>query len=197
MDILSRFQHGEFFSKDSIKFDESQIFYTTKGRPVYGGGGIMPDFFIPQDTIGASSYLTEVLKNGLTIEFSFLYSDQNRTKLSEFKDFQSLATYLKNQQVLQNFIAFADEKGVQRRNILIQRSYKLLEKNLYGNIIYNILGVEEFVKFFNQDDSAVKKAVSILESGDAFPQAAELSDEDKSIDDNSNDESKKSEKKAA
>ena len=197
MDILSRFQHGEFFSKDSIKFDESQIFHTTKGRPVYGGGGIMPDFFIPQDTIGASSYLTEVLKNGLTIEFSFLYSDQNRTKLSEFKDFQSLATYLKNQRVLQNFIAFADEKGVQRRNILIQRSYKLLEKNLYGNIIYNILGVEEFVKFFNQDDSAVKKAVSILESGDAFPQAAELSDEDKSIDDNSNDESKKSEKKAA
>ena len=126
-----------------------------------------------------------------------MYSDQNRTKLSEFKDFQSLATYLKNQRVLQNFIAFADEKGVQRRNILIQRSYKLLEKNLYGNIIYNILGVEEFVKFFNQDDSAVKKAVSILESGDAFPQAAELSDEDKSIDDNSNDESKKSEKKAA
>lgn len=171
LDLLSRFQQGEFFSKDSIKLDESEIFHTTKGRPVYGGGGIMPDIFVPQDTIGSSSYLTEVLRNRLTIEFSFQYSDQNRETLSKFKNFNELEEYLRKQRILQDFITFADEKGVKRRNILIKRSYKLLEKNLYGNIIYNILGVEEFVKFFNYDDPTVIKAVEILESGESIPAA--------------------------
>ena len=58
MDILNRYEHGEFFSKDSIKQDESQIYYTSLGRPVYGGGGIMPDIFVPQDTTGITSYFT-------------------------------------------------------------------------------------------------------------------------------------------
>lgn len=187
LDLLSRYQHGEFFSRDSIKQDESEIYYTTKGRSVYGGGGIMPDIFVPQDTLGSSSYLMEVLKNRLTIEYSFQYSDKNRETLSKFKKYDEIVNYLNKQQVLHQFIAFADEKGVKRRNILIQRSHKLLEKNLYGNIIYNILGSEEFVKFFNLDDPTVNKAIEILESGDYIPVNPEKTEE-ASLD-NPNDES--------
>ena len=187
LDLLSRYQHGEFFSRDSIKQDESEIYYTTKGRSVYGGGGIMPDIFVPQDTLGSSSYLMEVLKNRLTIEYSFQYSDKNRETLSKFKKYDEIVNYLNKQQVLHQFIAFADEKGVKRRNILIQRSHKLLEKNLYGNIIYNILGSEEFVKFFNLDDPTVNKAIEILESGDHIPANPEKTEE-ASLD-NPNDES--------
>ncbi len=177
LDLLSRYQHGELFSKDSIKQDESEVYYTTKGRLVYGGGGIMPDIFVPQDTLGSSSYLMEVLKNRLTIEYSFQYSDKNRETLSKFKKYDEIVNYLNNHQILHQFIEFADEKGVKRRNILIRRSYKLLEKNLYGNIIYNILGSEEFVKFYNLDDPTVQKAIEILESGESIPAAPEKTEE--------------------
>ena len=78
MDWLTRYEHGEFFSKDSIKLDENLRYSTRLGRPVYGGGGIMPDVFVPQDTTGTSSYLIEVLNKGLTLQFSFQYSDRNR-----------------------------------------------------------------------------------------------------------------------
>ena len=86
MDWLTRYEHGEFFSKDSIKLDENLRYSTRLGRPVYGGGGIMPDVFVPQDTTGTSSYLIEVLNKGLTLQFSFQYSDRNRAKLNEFEN---------------------------------------------------------------------------------------------------------------
>ena len=133
MDWLTRYEHGEFFSKDSIKLDESLRYSTGLGRPVYGGGGIMPDVFVPQDTTGVSSYLIEG--------------------------------------IVEQFIRFADSKGVKRRNLLIHRSYKLLERNLYGNIIYNTLGKEAYIRYINESDATVKKALEILERGEAFPKA--------------------------
>ena len=83
MDWLTRYEHGEYFSKDSIKLDENLRYSTALGRPVYGGGGIMPDVFVPQDTTGVTSYLTEVLSKGLTIQFTFHYTDNNRDKLKK------------------------------------------------------------------------------------------------------------------
>lgn len=171
LDLYNRYEHGEFFSKDSIKLDESTRYYTGLGRSVYGGGGIMPDVFVPQDTIGVSSYLSSVLNKGLTIQFSFQYTDANREKLSQFDSEKSLLSYLQQQGVVEKFIQYADKKGVQRRNILIQKSHKLLEKNIYGNIIYNILGREAYIRYANESDPTVKKAIELLEKGEAFPKA--------------------------
>lgn len=171
MDWLTRYEHGEYFSKDSIKLDENLRYSTALGRPVYGGGGIMPDVFVPQDTTGVSSYLTEVLSKGLTIQFSFQYTDNNRDKLKQYDTEESLLAYLSKQGIVEQFIRYADSKGIKRRNILIQKSHKLLEKNLYGNIIYNMLGKEAYIKYFNTSDPTVKKAVEILEKGEAFPKA--------------------------
>ena len=171
MDWLTRYEHGEYFSKDSIKLDENLRYSTALGRPVYGGGGIMPDVFVPQDTTGVTSYLTEVLSTGLTIQFTFHYTDNNRDKLKKYEDEESLLNYLRRQGLVEQFIRYADSKGVKRRNILIQKSYKLLEKSIYGNIIYNMLGKEAYIQYLNQSDQTVKKAVELLESGEAFPKA--------------------------
>jgi carboxyl-terminal processing protease len=174
MDLYNRYTHGEFFSKDSIKFDESQLFTTSKGRPVYGGGGIMPDVFVPQDTTGLTSYSSEIFNNGISIQFAFQYTDNNRDRLKKYDDYESLAKYLSQQGLVEQLVRFADSKGVKRRNILIQKSYKVLEHSLYGNIIYNMLGREEYIKYLNEFDVTVKKAIDILQKGEAFPKAPEV-----------------------
>jgi len=171
LDIYNRYEHGEFFSKDSIKLDESTSYYTGLGRPVYGGGGIMPDVFVPQDTTGVTSYLSNVLSKNLMVQYTFQYTDNNREKLSEYKTEDALVNYLRRQGLVEKFVQYADSKGVQRRNILINKSYKLLEKHLYSNIIYNMLGKEAYIRFANQSDPTVKQAIELLEKGEAFPKA--------------------------
>lgn len=170
-DLLNRFEHGEFFSQDSIKQNEKEQYQTNLGRIVYGGGGIMPDFFVPQDTLGMTSYLSAAINRGLTIMFTFQYTDNNRNKLSQFSTEESLLNYLRTQGLLEQFVRYAESKGLQRRNILIQKSAKLLEKHLYGNIIYNMLGLEASIKYFNKTDDTVAKGLELLEKGQAFPKA--------------------------
>ena len=173
LDILTRYEHGEFFSQDSIKQDESQIYYTSLGRPVYGGGGIMPDIFVPQDTTGVTSYFNMAMNRGLTIQFAFQYTDQNRQKLQKYDNADDLLKYLKKQNILEKFASFAEKKGLKRRNILMYKSKALFDRNLYGNIIYNMLNMEEYLKFLNQSDKTVLKALEVLEAGESFPKAPE------------------------
>ena len=184
MDWIARYEHGEFFYKDSIKLDENLRYSTSLGRPVYGGGGIMPDIFVPQDTTGITSYLIEVSNKGLILQFSFQYTDRNRAKLNSYKDEESLLEHLKQQGIMEQFIRYASSKGVKRRNLLINKSRQLLERNLYGNIIYNMLGQEEYIRYINQSDTTVLKALEILEKGEAFPKAPEtdLTTEDRNDD---------------
>ena len=173
MDLLTRYEHGEFFSQDSIKQEESHIFYTSLGRPVYGGGGIMPDIFVPQDTTGMTSYFRMAVNRGLTIQFSFQYTDRNRQKLQKYTNAEDLLKYLKTQNILEKFAQFAESKGLKRRNILMYQSKELFDRNLYGNIIYNMLNMEEYLKYLNQSDKTVLKALEILEKEESFPQAPE------------------------
>ncbi|KAA6305217.1 hypothetical protein EZS27_043131, partial [termite gut metagenome] len=167
MDIYTRYEHGEFFSRDSIQLDESLRYSTGLGRPVYGGGGIMPDVFVPQDTTGMTSYFRMVLNKGLILQFAFQYTDRNRETLSNYTDEASLLSYLNRRQVIDQFVKYAQSKDVKPRNILIQKSYSLLERSLYGNIIYNMLGRETYVAYFNKSDENVKKALEILNTNEA------------------------------
>lgn len=173
LDILTRYEHGEFFSQDSIKQDESHIYYTSLGRPVYGGGGIMPDIFVPQDTTGVTSYFNMAVNRGLTIQFAFQYTDQNRQKLQKYDNADDLLKYLKKQNILEKFASFAEKKGLKRRNLLMYKSKALFDRNLYGNIIYNMLNMEEYLKFLNQSDKTVLKALEVLEAEESFPSAPE------------------------
>lgn len=167
-DWLNRYQHGEFFSQDSIKHT-GPAYHTANGRVVYGGGGITPDIFIPEDTLGMTSYYKEASMSGLILQFAYNYTDENRVKLSTFDDVKGLETYLKRQNTLEDFVTFADKNGLKRRNLMIQKSRKLLERFVYSRIIYNILNDQAWTEYLNQDDPAIMEALRLFRSGAAFP----------------------------
>lgn len=178
MDLLTRYEHGEFFSQDSIHQDETSIYLTSIGRPVYGGGGIMPDIFVPQDTSDYTSYYKMAAMRGLLVKFAFDYTDHNRPRLKEFTDDESLEKYLKRQNLLEQFARYADERGLKRRNNMLYRSRALFEESLYGNIIYNMLGMEEYLKYLNATDPAVLRAVEVLERGESVPKVVKSEESD-------------------
>jgi len=173
MDIITRYEHGEFFSQDSIHQDETSIFHTSIGRPVYGGGGIMPDIFVPQDTSDYTSYYKMAAMRGLMVKFAFDYTDHNRPRLKEYDTVEKLEKYLKQQGLLEQFARYADQRGLKRRNNMLYRSRALFEEALYGNIIYNMLGMEEYLKYLNATDPAVLRAIEVLERGESVPKVVE------------------------
>ena len=129
----------------------------------------MPDIFVPQDTIGYTSYYAEVAKHGFFTQFPFQYTDKNRAKLTQYRTMEELLQYLNTQDFMEEFLAYATSKGVKRRNNLISKSYMLMKDILYGNISYNMLGMEEYVKYLNLTDPTVLKAVEILDKGESEP----------------------------
>ncbi len=159
MDILKRFEHGEFDTKDSIRVADSQKFKTLKGRTVFGGGGIMPDVFVPRDTSQYSPYLTKVVNYGYVYQFAFQYTDRNRTALSKFKTWQEMDKYLSSQNLLNEFTAFAASKGVPVNQREINVSQNLLRNQLKSYIVRNILGDNQFYPMLNKDDETVKKSL--------------------------------------
>lgn len=167
-DLMMRYQHGEFFSLDSIKHTGPK-YYTTLGRVVYGGGGITPDIFVPQDTTGFTSYLKEASMTGLILQFCYDYTDQYRQKLAEYRDLPSLVKHLSTVDLVERFARYADGKGLKRRNLLIQRSHKLLNRMITSRIIYIMLDEEAWIKYENSDDPTVKEAVKVMKAGKAFP----------------------------
>lgn len=174
-DILTRYKHGEFFSQDSIK--HSGHAYTTRiGRVVYGGGGITPDLFIAEDTTAYTSYYKAASMTGLILQFAYNYTDHNRKKLDSFTTPEALADYLVRQNTVEQFVAFADKSGLKRRNLMIRRSHKLLERYINSRIIYNTMNEEAWLKYLNSDDPAITEALRVFRAGEAFPKKPEKTD---------------------
>ena len=170
-DLFNRFMHGEFDSADSIKINNSLKYQTSLGRTVYGGGGIMPDIFIPRDTSGVTSYFSNVINSGVLNLFTLEYSDNNREKLSSFKTYQELYNYLKKQPLLDKFTNYAVSKGIRKRVTLINISAKLIENQLHSYIVRNFFNDEGFYPIFLKDDVTLLKAVEVIEQGKSMPQA--------------------------
>ena len=172
LDIVTRYENGEFFSQDSIKHT-GPAYHTGIGREVFGGGGITPDIFVPEDTVDMTSYYKQAAMSGLILQFAFAYTDDNRQRLSEFKDMKKLAAYLVKQNMVEKFAAYADGHGLKRRNLLIQKSHKLLERFINSRIIYNILDENSWHQYINQDDPVIIEALRIFSEGVAFPKLPE------------------------
>ncbi len=168
LEIANRYEHGEFYNSDSIKFNPEMQFNTLSGRIVYGGGGIMPDVFVPNDTTGISSYYINVMNAGLIQKFAFEYSDKNRDHLSSAKN---LDTFLKklpdDDELLQLFVSYAANNGVPARWYYINISRNLIVNYLKALIASDILGRENYYKVINQQDVTVKQALKEIESGNA------------------------------
>ena len=167
-DIIDRYQHGEFFSQDSIKHT-GPAYHTGIGRVVYGGGGITPDIFVPEDTTYVTSYYKQAIMSGLILQFAFTYTDNNRQKMKMFKQMLDLSKYLNEQNTVDQFADYADKHGLQRRNLLIKKSHSLLEQFINGRIIYNMLDEQALYEYLNQDDPVIMRALMLFRQNAAFP----------------------------
>lgn len=136
---------------------------------MYGGGGITPDIFVAEDTLGMTSYYKQAAMSGLILQYAFTYTDNNRPKLNTYKDMMSLSKYLVSQNTVEQFAAYADHNGLKRRNLMIRKSHKLLERFINSRIIYNMLDDEAWTEYINADDPAIAKALSVFRENTAFP----------------------------
>jgi carboxyl-terminal processing protease len=168
MDIYNRYQHGEFYSADSIKMDNLPEFHTSIGRTVYGGGGIMPDIFIPSDTSGVTSYFNSVARTILNL-YTMLYSDEHFEKLSSFRTYQELYSYLQTQPLLEDFTDFAAEQGIKKRPTLITISAKLIESQLHAYIVRNFFDEAGFFPIYYKDDPTLLRAIQVIKKGKSVP----------------------------
>ncbi len=173
MDIVNRYMHGEFFNVDSVKQNKELVFHTVNGREVYGGGGIMPDIFVPRDTTGITSYFNNVVNEGLLYQFAFDYADKHREELSQAKDTQAILAMLDHYSLLNDFVQFAAQKGVRPRPVYINISQNLIVNNLQAYIARNILGEEAFYRIWQRNDETLLKARQIIRKGEGYPQFAE------------------------
>ncbi len=167
-EILDRYNHGEAYNADSVKFNPDKIFFTTTGRTVYGGGGILPDVFVPSDTTGITSYYLNVANAGLLQRFSYEYCDLNRQLLSEAKTTPELLKMLPSDDaLLQGFVTYAVGNGVAARWYYISISRNLLLSQLKALIARDILGSSAYYEVFNNSDTAVQEAIRQLNAGNA------------------------------
>lgn len=167
-DLYTRYLNGEYSTQDSIHFIGKK-YHTRIGRVVYGGGGVMPDIFIPTDTTDITSYLMEAVASRRLAEFSYLYADNNRTKLNGYEDWEELATYLKRQNLVNKFASYAENNGQKRRNILIKRSYKRLNNAITSSVINYILGDKASALYQCQNDKNIAEALLLIEKHQTVP----------------------------
>lgn len=167
-DLITRYQHGEFFSQDSIKH-HGPAYHTGIGRVVYGGGGITPDIFVAEDTLGMTSYYKEASMSGLILQYAFTYTDDNRLKLNTYKEMMEMASYLAKQNLVDKFATYADKHGLKRRNLMIKKSHKLLERYINSRIIYNMLDESAWNEYINLGDPTIEAALKVFRNNAAFP----------------------------
>ena len=161
LDIGNRFLHGEFTEKDSIHFPDSLKYKTPKGKIVYGGGGIMPDIFIPIDTNFSSKFLTEIINRGLIYKFAFDYTDTHRKKLNKFKNYKTLYNHLIKDNIFDKFINYCKNDSIEIIDDY-KKSKKIITNYATAYISRNILNDKGFYPILNFEDKTVQKAIEVL-----------------------------------
>lgn len=167
-EIIERYNRGEIFNADSISLKTDETFRTVNGRMVYGGGGIMPDIFVPSDTTGYSSYFINVSNAGLLQKYAYETADLNRNEFSKAETVEDLLAMLPSDAtILQSFVQYASAKGIPARWHYINISSSLIVNHLKALIARDILGFDAFYKIYNQRDTTVRQALKLLDEGKA------------------------------
>ena len=165
-ELYDRYSHGELYSADSIKVDKSKIFRTANGRIVYGGGGIVPDIFVPNDTTGITTYYRAVANLGLLQQYVYTYVDINRDQLKNVKTVKQLMGMMPSDDALTyDFVCYARDNGVPMRWYYINLSRSLIARQLRALVIRDVLGSEEFYRYYNRTDNTVNAALKALNDG--------------------------------
>ena len=173
LDILSRFEHGEFYEADSIEFDKSLEFSTVNGRRVFGGGGVMPDVFVPRDTTAFSDYYFEIRDKGVLYQYALKYADDNRIQLQRFETAEALKTHLDQQALIEDMVRFAGSQGVEFNTNDFNRSKRLMEVELKAYIARNILDNDGFYPIIGGIDEVLKMAIQEIQAGHDIQQFSE------------------------
>lgn len=166
MDLMDRYSHGEFYNADSIKLDKDKIFFTGNGREVYGGGGIMPDIFVPEDTTNYTSYYMTVVNQGLIQKYASNVADKYREKLGSERTLSKLSRIMPDEDtLLEDFVEFAVTQGVPARWYYINRSSDLIINQLKAVIARDVIGYPAFIELLNENDNVVIKALNEMQAG--------------------------------
>ena len=166
MDLINRFNNNEFFSADSIHFDDSMKFTTPGGRTVYGGGGIMPDIFMPMDTVGISRYYNEVWNSNVLYRYTIDFADNHRTELNRVTTVEELDELLSKSNLLDDFVAYAERNGVKTDKEGLAKSRNIIEAQLRAYIGRNALDDESgFYYNIYAIDNVLQRAVKELKTG--------------------------------
>ena len=166
-DILKRYEHGEFFQKDSIVQNDSLKYFTKSGRVVYGGGGIMPDIFVPRDTTLYTNLYYNVRASGLIYQFALKYADENRNILKKYKDSDSLLKYLNSKPILQEFVSFVKRKKIQVDQKQLKTSNLIIDTEIKAYIARNTIDNKGFYPIIHKIDNVLQRAVN--EMDEDFP----------------------------
>jgi len=158
-DIINRYEHGEFFDRDSIIQNDTLKYYTKSGRVVYGGGGIMPDIFVPRDTALYTNFYYDLRANGVIYQFALKYADENRNELKKNRDADSMLKYLNTQPVFNDFIKFLKKKKIKIDTKELKRSRPLIDVELKAYIARNIIDNKGFYPIIQQVDNVLQEAV--------------------------------------
>lgn len=163
--LYDRFQRGEQFNKDSIHFPDSLKYTTLRlKRTVYGGGGIMPDIFIPQDTSFYTPFYGQIVRKGLLTEYVNEYVDNNREKLNKkyksFTDFDR--SYIVNDSELNLFLDYCKANGIEPKGDELLKSKPELERYIKGLTIRSLYGFNNFFEYINRDEAEMQKALELL-----------------------------------
>ena len=165
MDIINRYNHSEFFSADSIHFDDTMKFKTPAGRTVYGGGGIMPDIFIPLDTLGMSDYYHKAWNTNVLYRYTMDFTDRHRQELDAVSSLAELDKLLSSEDLIADFVQYAERNGVERDNEGLRLSRKIIEAQIRAYVGRNALDDEAgFYYNIYAIDDAMQRAVKELRS---------------------------------
>lgn len=164
LDFHLRFSKGEMTEQDSIHLPDSLKFTTPGGRIVYGGGGIMPDYFIPYDTTGVTPALMKLTRAGVVYRFALEYSDNNREKLSAFSSANQIYDYLENGPLLREFLSYAKNNGVKVKKVELGESEEIVLTQIKAYISRNLLDNEGFYPIIQKIDTSLKEALTRIES---------------------------------
>jgi len=162
-DIISRYNHGEFFHADSIRFNDSLKYVTPNGRTVYGGGGIMPDYFVPLDTTLNSHYLNELYTSTSIQEYTFDYAEKHKDELQK-KGFQSfLKTFNVSDDMLENLVKVGERNKVKPDRKELRLKKKLFQVHIKAQIARKLWNNEGFFQVMNETNEILLQAMKLFD----------------------------------